>query len=128
MKKKQLIEELLNQGYYQNQYKNFEKNFNNLNISVIIHSNFFGKIKMIGILYKFKQELKEELHDEVWEKSIQIVSNSNPIFCMGALGFDFIEAVILSEKEIKNINANIISESCEQFTSLIKNLLEEYNL
>jgi len=128
MKKKQLAKELANQGYYQNQSKNFEKNFNNLNISVIIYSNTFGKIEMIGILYKFKQELKEELHDEVWEKSIQIVENSNSNFCIGALGFDFIEASILSEKELKNINANIISESCEQFTSLIKNLLEEYNL
>ena len=83
---------------------------------------------MIGILYKFKQQLKEELHDEVWRKSVNIVDKSTQHFKIRALGFDFIEASILDDELLKNINATIISENCEQFTSLLKNLLEDYNL
>ena len=128
MNKKNLSQELLNNGFNLTKYNNFEKVFNGLNINVIIYASLFGKVKMVGTFYKFKKQLKEELHDEVWTKCIKIMDSQNSYLKLGSLGFDYLEADITDKNILNCINAEMISESCNNFSNLIKDLIIEYDL
>ena len=122
MNKKNLSQELLNNGFNLTKYNNFEKVYNGLNINVIIYASIFGKVKMVGIFYKFKKQLKEELHDEVWNKCIKILDSQNSYLKLGSLGFDYLEADIIDKNILNDINADVISRNCNEFSNLIKDL------
>lgn len=122
MNRKDLSQELLNNGFNLTKYNNFEKVFNGLNINVIIYASLFGKVKMVGTFYKFKKQLKEELHDEVWNKCIKTIDS------LGSLGFDYLEADITDKRILNNINVKIISENCDKFSNQIKDIISEYDL
>lgn len=128
MNKKGLCQKLLDYGFNLTKYKNYEKVYNNLKVSILIYSNLFGKIKMIGILYKFKNQLQEELQDEFWNKSRKIINSQNSYLKIGSLGFDYIEANILDKEILSTIDAKVIDENCTNFVNQISDLLKEYEL
>lgn len=128
MNKKNLSQELLNNGFKLTKYNNFEKVYNGLNINVIIYASLFGKVKMVGTFYKFKKQLKKELHDEVWNKCIKIIDSQNSYLKLGSLGFDYLEVDIIDKNMLSNITIQEIDDTCILFSDVIKPLLEEYKL
>ena len=129
MNKKELSQKLLEQGFIQNKYRAFEKTFDGTKISIIIYSGLFGsKIKMIGMCYKFKKELHNNFHDEVFERAIKSLDKDNSNIVIGSLGFDFIEANIIDKNILSNITIKTIEDDCILFVNTIKPLMDEYSL
>ena len=83
---------------------------------------------MVGIFYKFKKQLKEELHDEVWNKCVKILDSQDSYLKLGSLGFDYLEADIIDKNILNNINTEMISNNSDKFSNQIKDLIIEYDL
>ncbi len=128
MNGKKLGKELLNMGYVFTDKKVYEKTFVDMQIEVNIYEGIFGKISMIGIIYKFKQPLAEELHDEVWNDCEVLLKAENSAMQMGALGCEFIEASILNKEVLNNITAEIVEENCLIFAEEIRPVIKHLGL
>lgn len=128
MNKKDLEQDLLKYKFKKVSCNSFENDFNGISLMVTLYSSLFGKIKMIGIVYKFNKELHAELHEEVWNKSDSLFKKSTQDMEVGSLGFDFIEIDILKNDIILTINGEQISKACFECSNILLPIIKEYNI
>lgn len=128
MRKKHLAQDLINNGFEKDKYGKYVKNFNCVSLSVDIGTFIFGMVSYVSIYYDFKQELPEELHDEVWEKLEKICKESKGGYVISSLGFEFFEVMIMDKKYIGDIDAEKVIASCETFSTEIQPIIDEYRI
>ena len=126
--KQKINEELIYAGYHKNEYKNFEKIFNNLNILIILKTNFFGKLKRLSFRYTFKQELSPEYLNEIQTKYTDIIQKSTYMLKISIITENYIEVKIANEELLKYINVNTINKCCKVFSSSIQSIVKKYNI
>ena len=128
MRKKQLEKELVRNGFNYDKYRALTKSFAGLDICVSFHSIFLGRISMVSIFYRFKQELPEQYHDEVWDTCENVLDKSNKSVIIGGLGLDFLEASILDKRALLNLDAKFVEDSCSFFAKQIKPIVDKFRL
>ncbi|MBQ8844649.1 MAG: hypothetical protein IJ008_01375 [Clostridia bacterium] len=128
MRKRKLVQDLISCGFEKDEEGSYVKNFNSTALSVQIGTFVFGIVNYVSIYYNFKQELPEELHDEVWEKLEKVCKESKGGYVISSLGFEFFEVMIMDKRIISNISAEKIVSSCEIFSTEIQSIIDEYRL
>ena len=127
MSKKQLKEDLIKLGYVYTDKKIYEKNFGDMKIEVEIYS-VLARITMVGIVYRFKQQLAEEFHEEVWNDCEVLLQDEDSNMEMGGLGCDFIEASIHDREILDNLTAENIDNNCLIFAEELRPLIKHFGL
>ena len=125
MNKNALINELLKKGFT-DAHGSYQKKFNGRNISLLVTSGLFGSITTLTMLYEFKNDLSEELHEEVMEKSKKLVDNLSQYLKIATVGNNFLEAEITGKAKKESVDSVI--RECAIFADAIIPLLDEYNV